>query len=61
MTSAEAKKLKAGDRVIFRGDPPMAGKVVSNRRLLIELLWQDGSMTVARHDQLDRIEKSKEM
>lgn len=52
MTPAESRVLQVGDRVVFRGEPPISGKVTSNRKILIEVSWDDGAYSVMRHDQM---------
>jgi hypothetical protein len=58
MTSAEAKQLKIGDRLVFLGGTePLVGRVEWNGRALCTILWENGSRTITKHDRFERMEK----
>jgi hypothetical protein len=57
MTPAEAKALKVGDRVIFRGCGTMGGEVKKNNRLLCEIAWNDGVSTIVHHKHMAKFER----
>jgi hypothetical protein len=56
MTPEQSKKLKAGTRVHFDGDPADCGTIAATNANYITVHWDDGHKSFTGHGEMTRVE-----